>query len=89
MILLDLDPNVVKPGWTALIITILLAFALVLLYLSMRRQFRKINIPSDETDVEQSDVEPSDAEPSDVEPSDGEMADGDAATPSDSPSAKS
>ena len=67
MFLLDLDPNVVKPGWTALVITILLALALVLLYLSMRRQFRKINIPSDETDVEQSDVEPSDVEPSDVE----------------------
>ena len=89
MFLLDLDPNVVKPGWTALVITILLALALVLLYFSMRRQFRKINIPGDETDVEQSDVEPSDVEPSDAEPSDGEMADGDAATPSDSPSAKS
>ena len=51
MSILDLDPNVVKPGWTALIITILLAFSLVLLYLSMRRQFRKINF-DDETDVE-------------------------------------
>ena len=59
MSLLDLDPNVVKPGWTALIITILLALALVLLYLSMRRQFRKINIDREETDVEQSE----DAEP--------------------------
>ncbi len=83
MFLLDLDPNVVKPGWTALVITILLALALVLLYLSMRRQFKKINIPSDETDVEPSDVEPSDVEQSDVEP-----ADGDAPAPSDSPSAK-
>ena len=55
MFLLDLDPNVVKPGWTALVITILLALALVLLYFSMRRQFRKINIPSDETGVEPSD----------------------------------
>ena len=72
MFLLDLDPNVVKPGWTALVITILLALALVLLYLSMRRQFRKINIPSDETGDE-TDVEPSD---------------GDASAPSDSPSAK-
>ncbi len=72
MFLLDLDPNVVKPGWTALVITILLALALVLLYFSMRRQFRKINIPSDET-AEETDVEPSD---------------GDAPAPSDSPSAK-
>ena len=55
MFLLDLDPNVVKPGWTALIITILLALALVLLYLSMRRQFRKITIDREETDVEQSE----------------------------------
>ena len=50
MIFLELDPNVVKPGWTALIVTVLLAVALVLLYLSMRRQFRKINIPQQETD---------------------------------------
>jgi hypothetical protein len=55
MSLLDLDPNVVKPGWIALIITILLAFALVLLYFSMRKQFRKINIDDDETDVEQAE----------------------------------
>ena len=55
MSLLDLDPNVVKPGWTALIITILLAFSLVLLYLSMRRQFRKINIEPEETEDEQSE----------------------------------
>ena len=88
MLLLDLDPNVVKPGWTALIITILLAFALVLLYLSMRRQFRKINIPGDETDVEPSDVEPVDGEPAEGEPAEGEPAEGDAPTPSDSPSAK-
>ena len=72
MFLLDLDPNVVKPGWTALVITILLALALVLLYFSMRRQFRKINIPGDETGDE-TGVEPSD---------------GDAPAPSDSPSAK-
>jgi hypothetical protein len=44
MMLLDLDPNVVKPGWTPLIILILLAIALVFLFLSMRRQFRKINV---------------------------------------------
>ena len=50
MIFLELDPNVVKPGWTALIVTVLLAVALVFLYLSMRRQFRKINIPADETE---------------------------------------
>ena len=51
MIFLELDPNVVKPGWTALVVTVLLAVALVFLYLSMRRQFRKISIPrQDEVD---------------------------------------
>ena len=45
MILLEVDPDVVKPGWTPLIITLLLGVAMVLLFLSMRRQFRKISIP--------------------------------------------
>jgi hypothetical protein len=45
MTLLDIDPNVVKPGWTPLIILILLAIAMVFLFVSMRRQFRKINVP--------------------------------------------
>jgi hypothetical protein len=48
MILLDVDPSVVKPGWTAFIVVMLLAVALVFLYLSMRKQFRKIQIPKDE-----------------------------------------
>ncbi len=51
MILLEVDPNVVKPGWTPLIVTLLLGIAVVLLFLSMRRQFRKISIPrEDEVD---------------------------------------
>ena len=45
MILLDLDPNVVKPGWTPALITLGLAVAIVLLYLSMRNQVRRINVP--------------------------------------------
>ena len=53
MILLELDPDVVKPGWTPLIVTVLLGIALVLLFLSMRRQFRKISVPrEDEVDEE-------------------------------------
>lgn len=43
MTLFEIDPNVVKPGWTPLLIVIGLACVMVLLYLSMRRQFRKIN----------------------------------------------
>jgi protein-S-isoprenylcysteine O-methyltransferase Ste14 len=50
MILLELDPNVVRPGWTALVVTLLLAAAMVLLYFSMRKQFRNISIPRQETD---------------------------------------
>jgi hypothetical protein len=47
MILLDVDPNVVQPGWTPLFITLLLGVAMVFLYLSMRKQFRKIRTPDD------------------------------------------
>jgi hypothetical protein len=47
MILLDVDPNVVQPGWTPLFITLLLGAAMVFLYLSMRKQFRKIRTPDD------------------------------------------
>jgi hypothetical protein len=50
MSVLELDPNVVQPGWTPLIITIGLALAVVLLYFSMRKQFRRINIPAPEAD---------------------------------------
>ncbi|HET9301881.1 MAG TPA: hypothetical protein VFO20_03810, partial [Propionibacteriaceae bacterium] len=50
MILLDVDPNVVKPGWSALIVVLLLAVAMVFLYLSMRKQFRKIRTPDDVAD---------------------------------------
>lgn len=48
MILLDVDPSVVKPGWTAFVVVILLAIAMVFLYLSMRKQFRKIRMFEDE-----------------------------------------
>ncbi|HLL63607.1 MAG TPA: hypothetical protein VK401_11190 [Propionibacteriaceae bacterium] len=61
MILLELDPDLVKPGWTPLIITLLLGLAVVLLFLSMRRQFRKISIPrADEVDEESSPPPPAD-----------------------------
>ena len=50
MVLLDVDPNVVQPGWSALIVVLLLAVAMVFLYLSMRKQFRKIRTPDDVAD---------------------------------------
>ena len=54
--LLDLDPNVVKPGWTPLLITIALAAVMVLLFFSLRKQFRRI-------DVSQSQPAPEPTEP--------------------------
>jgi hypothetical protein len=65
MILLELDPNLVKPGWTPLIITLLLGVAVVLLFLSMRRQFGKISIPrTDEGDeADEADDAPTPATP--------------------------
>jgi hypothetical protein len=50
MSVLELDPNVVQPGWTPLIITVGLGLVVVLLYFSMRKQFRRINIPAPEAD---------------------------------------
>jgi hypothetical protein len=47
MFFLEIDPNLVKPGWTPLLITIALAAVMVLLFLSMRRQFRKIDVPTE------------------------------------------
>ena len=56
MILLEVDPNVVQPGWTPLVITLLLLGAMVFLYLSMRKQFRKIRTSEDaESDNDESD----------------------------------
>ena len=42
-LLLELDPNIVKPGWTPLLITIGIALAMVLLFRSMRRQFLRVD----------------------------------------------
>ena len=57
LVALDLDPSVIKPGWTPLIIILLLALAMVFLFLSMRRQFRKIRAAQDAE--QESSVNPS------------------------------
>jgi len=49
--LLDLDPNIVKPGWTPLLITIGLAAVMVLLFLSLRKQFRRIDVSQSQPEV--------------------------------------
>lgn len=56
MFFLEVNPSTVKPGWTPLIITILLAAAIALLMISMRRQMRKISVPHrDEVDASGTD----------------------------------
>jgi hypothetical protein len=65
VILLEIDPDVVKPGWTPLIVTVLLGIAVALLYMSMRRQFRRITIPraQDESDEPGPAADPDTPEP--------------------------
>ena len=48
LVALDIDPSTVRPGWTAFVVILLLAIALVFLFFSMRRQFRKINFADPE-----------------------------------------
>ena len=44
LVALDVDPSTVRPGWIAFVVIGLLAIAMVFLFFSMRRQFRKINV---------------------------------------------
>jgi hypothetical protein len=64
MIVLDVDPSVVKPGWTPLVITILLAAAIALLMISMRRHMRKVSLPY-RNEVENPSGEPGTDRPAD------------------------
>ena len=59
MVLFDLDPNVVRPGWTPLLITLGLGVIMVLLFRSMRRQFRRIDVSQAQPSV----VDPQATEP--------------------------
>jgi hypothetical protein len=63
MILLEVDLNAVSPGWMPLLVTLLLAGAMVFLYLSMRKQFRKIRTPDDATEDAADDTEDSASKP--------------------------
>lgn len=59
MFWLELDPNIVKPGWTPFLITIGLAAVMYLLFRSMRRQFRRVDAnyapPAEEDATEQAE----------------------------------
>ena len=59
----NIDPNIVKPGWTPLLITVLLLVALVFLFLSMQRQMRKIRTPDDIEAERAAEAEDSNPEP--------------------------
>ena len=62
--LLDLDPNIVKPGWIPLLITIALAGVMVLLFFSLRKQFRRIDVSQSQPGV----ADPEAAEAKDPSP---------------------
>jgi hypothetical protein len=77
MILLEVDPNLVRPGWTALVVTILLALAMVVLFLSMRKQVRRITVPPTEPEESEELEEPEKSEeptPNSTEPTSGPQA---------------
>jgi hypothetical protein len=67
MFWLELDPNIVKPGWTPFLITLGLAAVMYLLFHSMRRQFRRVDahytVPEAESTTVTGD-EPAATEPS-------------------------
>jgi hypothetical protein len=47
MIVWEVDPNLVRPGWTPLLVVVVLGIALFFLGRSMLRQFGKIDVPAD------------------------------------------
>ena len=47
MMLLEVDPNLVRPGWTPLVVIVLLGIVLFFLGRSMMKQFRRIDVPAD------------------------------------------
>jgi hypothetical protein len=47
MIVFAVDSNLVRPGWTPLVVLLLLGIVLFLLGRSMLKQFGKIDVPAD------------------------------------------
>ena len=50
MMLLEVDPNLVRPGWTALLVIVILGIVLAFLGRSMLKQFGRIDVPADHPD---------------------------------------
>lgn len=83
MVLLEVDPNLVQPGWTALLVIVLLGIVLALLGRSMKRQIGRIRVPAD-GDRAEGDGPPADGDTDDdgAEPAGGESG---RATPAERP----
>lgn len=45
MVLFEVDPSIIKPGWIPFVITVGLGIVIFLLYLSMKHQMAKIQVP--------------------------------------------
>jgi len=50
MMVLEVDPDLVRPGWTPLVVIVLLGIVLFFLGRSMMKQFRRIDVPADHED---------------------------------------
>ena len=64
MMLLEVDPNLVRPGWTPLVVIVLLGVVLFFLGRSMIKQFGRIDVPeADGTGAaDESEAAPPDAD---------------------------
>jgi hypothetical protein len=83
-VLLGVDPNLVRPGWTPLVVLILLGIVLFFLGRSMLKQFGKIDVPADHEPTEELTVtEPDDGALPDLRRESRGSAAGERTTPSD------
>jgi hypothetical protein len=53
MTLFEVDPSLVKPGWTPLLILVILMVAMALLWFSMRKQFKRIDVTQSQPQLQE------------------------------------
>ena len=63
MMLLEVDPNLVRPGWTPLLVIVVLGVVLFFLGRSMLKQFGRIDVPADHPGVPADGVSQADQPP--------------------------
>ena len=73
MMLLEVDPNLVRPGWTPLVVILLLGVVLFFLGRSMIKQFGRIDVPS-AAEVAANEVEANTATGAEATSTDGAQA---------------